>query len=254
MKVATWNIAGGRKINSKDHFDYQKSDLTYFIDRLRDIDADVVCLQEVEFDANNSGANIIATALEMPYIFETKMHVSHIDPSKHISIAILSKNKPDKTFAVQQPYPDFPLFLPNGDPAKVHLKYLQYIELNGVQIANTHTQPLEFLGTPYQSLQGKKYADTLSELFIESLNTPLVFAGDFNADKSTKHVSEIFDKACTHLGLSDVLPDGNTKPFNKGRPDALFISTGLSHNQSAIVQTETDHFLCWADIGTPSQN
>jgi exonuclease III len=248
LRIATWNIAGGRKMRSQEVFDYEDRDLEYFADQFKALNLDIICIQECEYLETDHIAEKLAKLLGIPCVFETLMHQSHISPGYTISTVILSKSPLIKAQAIKQPYPDFEVTLPNGQPAQKHTKYLQVAEYDGLCVANTQTQPLEFLGTPYESERGRGFAKILSKLFIEELHRPLVFAGDFCADLHTTHVSKIYKEACESFELKDVLPPGQTKPNNKGRADAIFISPELKKIDSGIVQTETDHFLCWAEI------
>lgn len=248
FRIATWNIAGARKVRSQQSFDYKERDLNYFADQLRAVRPDVVCLQEGEYADRDDIVKKLAEKIDMSCVFQTQMHVSHIDPGYKISEAILSREPFESQRATRQPYPDFDLRLPNGAPAKRHIKYLQVVELRGLSIANVQTQPLEFLGTPYESERGRSYARQLSGFFVKKLKRPLVFAGDFCADLHTKHVFDIYREACDALELSDSLPPGQTKPNNSGRADAIFISPELRKVDSGIVKTQTDHYLCWAEV------
>ena len=250
MRIATWNIAAGHKLQSSTPLAYAEQDLSYFIDQLRRIDCDVICLQEAENrpDTGYSMAKDIADQLGIDYIFETLTHPSHIRKNALLSLAIISKNPLTETIATPQPYPSFPLTLPDGNPAKKHVKYLQHAKIDGIMVANVHTQPLEFLGTPYESDLGKEYAEELNQLFIRELQRPLIFTGDFCADLHTSHVANIYTRTCETLQLTDILPPGQTKPFNKGRSDAIFVSPELTTTDSSITETMTDHFLCWATI------
>ena len=248
LRIATWNIAGGRKMRSQQVFDYEQKDLQYFADQLKALNLDIICLQECEYNDNDHIAETLADMVGMPHVFETRMHESHITPDNMITSVILSREPLRNTRAIQQPYPTFEVTLPNGQPAKKHIKYLQVAEHDGLCIANTQTQPLQFLGTSYESERGRPFAKQLSELFIRELKRPLVFVGDFCADLYTVHVSNIYREACDALRLNDVLPPGQTKPGNKGRADAIFITPELKNIESHIVETETDHFLCWAEV------
>ena len=248
LRIATWNIAGGRKARSAQRFDYHGRDLGYFAEQLRAIAADVVCLQEVEYAAGEDFAAQLADSAGLPHVFQTPMHASHIDTNYDLAQVMLSRRPLAKQRAVPQPYPAFPLHRPNGEPAQRFVKYLQVAELDGVQIGNVQTQPLEFLGTPYESENGRRYAAEVGDMFIRELCPPVLLAGDFCADLHTRHVVDIYGPACAALLLHDALPPGYTKPYGAGRPDALFASPEFRVIDSAIVPTETGHFLCWAEL------
>ena len=249
MRIATWNIGGGHKIKSLATFDYKENINTeYFISELKKYDLDVICLQESQHSANKSVAQMLADGLKMPHVFEVPMHPSHIDQGFSLSLAIISRQPFTSTKSFRQPYPAFELFLPNGQPAGQYDKYVQAVELDGIQIANTMTQPLEFLGHPYADEFGAQYAKELSNMFVKTLRRPLIFAGDFN----TPDPSTTFADATKHLELADALPNKNTKPHGGGHLDCIFHSKDFTVIQSEIVSTESDHFLCWTELAKKS--
>lgn len=245
LRVATWNIAGGRKMRSLAQFDYEGTNLDYFAEQLRRLDLDIVCLQESECNKHESVAKALAEKVRMPHVFETAMHPSHVDDSYSLSLAILSKRPLQNQRAVKQPYPSFDLHLPNGRPAKRTVKDVQIAQTQDeLYIANTQTQPLEYLGHPYESDLGKRYATDLADLFIQTVRTPLIFAGDF----STPNPTQTFASLCEAHNLTDALPFKPTKPHGSGHLDCIFVSPQFTIKSSDVLQTETDHFLCWAEL------
>lgn len=226
-------------------FDYNKPELAYFADALRGLRLDVICLQESECTDQDSIAKDLAAMLGMEHVFETPMHPSHIDAKRSLSLAMLSKLPLKNTRTAKQPYPSFDLWLPNGAPAKRTVKDVQTAETqDGLHIANTQTQPLEYLGTPYESQRGQSYAAELADMFIKTVSQPLIFAGDF----STSHPAKVFASLCKAHALSDALPFEPTKPHGKGHLDCIFTSPTFTITSSAVVTTETDHFLGWVEL------
>lgn len=95
MKIATWNIAGGHTAKSSKAFDYSTRNLNYFANQLATLNPDVLCLQEAEYELSGSLslANYFAEQLNMPFVFETRMHASHITPGCGIALPFLAKNR-----------------------------------------------------------------------------------------------------------------------------------------------------------------
>ena len=95
MKIATWNIGGGF-VYSEESSAYDVLDLDYFISVLRDVIADVICLQEVHYvsDCDNQAA-LIANALGMRHVVFPHAP-SHMLKENQLSIAILSKFQLDE--------------------------------------------------------------------------------------------------------------------------------------------------------------
>ena len=250
MKIATWNIAGGHTVRSlEDKFDYNPLGTAYFVDELGKLSVDVAFIQESQCNDKGSVAARIAEELAMPFVFETPMSQSHIDPEYSLSVAILSRQPFEigSQQAFKQPYPSFDLQLPGGRPAAKFHKYLQMATIGGICFANTMVQPLEFLGSPYSSLLGRGYADELSAFFIDNLPEQLlIFAGDFN----TPDPPSTFARAFDHFGLKDTLPVGATEPHGQGHLDCILVSPEFTAIDRAIIPTQTDHYLGYAEVTT----
>jgi endonuclease/exonuclease/phosphatase family metal-dependent hydrolase len=244
MKIVTWNIAEARRSRSHAQFDYDTEDVDYFVSQLRAVLPDIVCLQESYRDQKHSLSLEIAQALGFDHCFETPTHSSHINPEHTSTLAILSRETFHGARTLVQPYPACDLKLPNGQPARKIDEYVQIVAFDGFYIANTKTQPMEFLGHAYETPAGQIYAAGLSKMFAQSLPTPLILAGDFN----TPDPSTVFAAMCEELQLKDVLPAVPTKPNYHGHLDCIFASSSFEVSSASVVPTESDHFLGWAEI------
>jgi hypothetical protein len=78
------------------------------------------------------------------------------------------------------------------------------------------------------------------------LSAPLIFAGDFNMADPVNMLEQLRGE----LNLEDSLPDQPTKPHVDWHLDCIFVSGDYEVIDSAIIQTETDHFLGWASVLT----
>ena len=239
--IATWNIAGGRPMNSGALFDYDTEDLPYFVTELRNIDPDIICFQETHVNDERSVGQEIADFLGQYHVSEMRTSSSHVDPSYQLGNAVLSKLTPTGYTAAIYSYPDFPLFLPDGTPDRHHDKGFQVVQFPFGTIMNTHTMPLKFLGTPYDTPNGKAFAQEMQQQLLRHAKAPLVFCGDLNFNNAELLYSELLKD------MHSVLPDAPTRPGGK-KSDYIFASTEFIVLDSDIVQTNTDHYLCWAKL------
>jgi endonuclease/exonuclease/phosphatase family metal-dependent hydrolase len=247
VRVVTWNINGGFGLSSVNPRVYvQAENINYFLEHLSQLNADILCLQEVHTNSRRSQTNLIAESLGYSYTFETTASPSHIDPNYQLANAILSKQPFKSTKAVQLPKPSFllkPPFLPNGQRAEIHDKYLQVVEFETFTLANVHTLPLHVLNATYDSEEGKKFAEEVEKVFLEHLKTPLIFCGDFNR----KNITGLYPKLFDEFDLLDALPNKSSVPNSDARIDYVLVSSNLQVSDAGIESTLSDHFPCWLE-------
>jgi endonuclease/exonuclease/phosphatase family metal-dependent hydrolase len=252
MKIATWNIAGGHTVKSASHFDYNEEDVAYFARHLAETESDIICLQETHLNTDRSIAREIADKLGGYRCFETSVSKSHIDDDYQLGMAILSKIGLSNPENILFPKPDFDLYFKDGRPAEKHDKALQKATANGVNIANMQLLPIMVFGYTYLEGEGKKLAYIIDRLMTENLNPPVILCGDFGMSvKYAETFPELFEK----LKLQNSLPDVPTYhiPHELAKinaPDRIYYSTDtLEVIDSGVIVTETDHYLCWSEIG-----
>lgn len=252
IRVVSWNIAGGRKIRSSKRFDYGDEDIKYFASNLKNINPDFICLQEVHFNNNQSTSSEICKILHDYKFIDFELSPSHIDPKSRLGMSVLSKSGPDNHKNLTYPYPEFDLHFPNGRLADRHDKGLQVIDFSRMFIANTQLLPLGIFGHYYDTDEGLVLAGQISDIFINNLSSPLIFCGDFGSDYNGKFY-EIFKNVIKKFGLKDALMGMNTRNLDsinasKVKADYIFYSSHFKLLDSGIIETETDHFLCYADF------
>ena len=241
LKVVTWNIGGAHTINSNSTFDYDKEDLSYFVDILKSTAADIVCLQESHTKKGRILAELIARELELPYVFDSPRSPSHIDENYELANAILSRYPIENPKHILLPDPPFELYFENGKQARLFHTYVQTAQICGITIANTHLQPLHLFGYSWNEGQGKMLASETEDVFLENLETPLIFLGDFNAP----HLQKDFSKFMKKFGLKFAL---NEEPTDvKGnKMDYILYSQEFTLTVADLIRTEkSDHYLGW---------
>ncbi|HEX8762994.1 MAG TPA: endonuclease/exonuclease/phosphatase family protein [Candidatus Saccharimonadales bacterium] len=246
MRVVSWNIAGGHKMRSAASlFDYAGLDLDYFIDQLRAVLPDIVCLQETHSRPGESIAADIARALDLPYVYEVAVSPSHIDDRYRLGNAILSRWRLQHVADLTYPFPDFALRFKDGQPAQRHDKMAQLYQLDGVMIANTQMMPFDVFGVDHKHGAGAQNIQQIEQQLLVALHAPLILCGDLNMKNASKILAKLYAK----LSLRDVLPPVPTRPLeHRLKSDYILVSPTIMCKKSSVVPAQADHFLCLADL------
>jgi endonuclease/exonuclease/phosphatase family metal-dependent hydrolase len=250
IKIASWNIAGGFPLGTLKQFDYSAKDISYFIEQLRLVNADVVCLQEAHTpdDETRSNAQEIADELGYPYVFNSVSSPSHIEKGNMLSTAILSKLPLSDERCVFYPDPSEPLVWRNGRPAgETHKKNLQVVSLEHFSIANTQMLPIHLFRLEYDDGEvGSELARVVNEVMTQNVANPVLWCGDFNFEDPLSIYPHLND-----LKLAEALPDTDTRPSVEGakkRTDHIFYSPEFTLLRSDVIVVNADHYLCWAEF------
>lgn len=248
IKVISWNIAGGRKMKSDAHFDYEPEDLGYFANEIIKFDPDVVCIQENLLNKERSVSNDLAKKLSVEAVYDVSAkHVSnHIDSDYELGMTILSHIPFEVTANLFYPDPSFELRWSDGSNAAVHHKFLQIVSFGNFRIANTQMLPIRLWGYQYDEGEGVLLAKGVEEVLM-NLNSPLIFCGDFNFNDPDRVYHNFFKK----VSLKNSLPDQPTRPSNNSafnKPDHIYYSPEFKVIRSEIVNTQTDHYLCFTEF------
>lgn len=244
--IVTWNIAGGHTIHDEEQqFAYNPEDIEYFIRELKDLSPDVICLQETHINSKRSIANEIANEIGDLFCFEQNNSPSHIDPEYRLGNAVLSKYPFKKKDNFTLPHPTFPLTLNGKDvssPAMRHDKGFQVVEFDFSTLVNIQMLPLAFLGTPYDADNGKSFAKEMEDDMNLECGSAGIICGDFNY----RAASDLYKNLLSDM--EDTLPGAPTRPGEK-KTDYIFCRNEFTVLDSGIINTKTDHYLCWTKIG-----
>src|SRR5437868_6099139 len=121
ITIVTWNIAGAVPLKSNKEFNYEKEDylsedVDYFVEELKKINPDLVCLQESHTKEDRSIGREIGDKLGFDTVRDMENSPSHIDPGYKLGNSIVSKIPVTELNQVIFHYPDFPLMFPDGRP------------------------------------------------------------------------------------------------------------------------------------------
>lgn len=249
IKIASWNIAGGREISSLSTFDYKEENIDYFYSKLFEISPDIVCLQESHYKNidKSSFAKKLSDLLDMNLIVESINSPSHIDKDYSLSNAIISSNNVISVKEEYFPDPSVPLYWKDGREAITHKKNIQVAKFDGYNAANNQMLPIEYFGHSYVGDPvGEKLARDINEVMERTITTPVLWCGDFIHNDP----SQIY-KHIRNLRLRDALPDTTTRPNKDGRKsklDHIYYSPEFTLISSEVIVTNTDHYLCVAEF------
>lgn len=246
ISIASWNIAGATRILNGDTKN-GKEDVPYFSRRLEEIKADFVCIQETQTNSVRSFTQEIAEKARYEYYFETMASPSHNNPDYQLGIAILSKQNFDKKQFLTLPNPNLSRTTASGKVIFSHDKVVQIVRIGNVWIGNTQFLPIHIFGHNYNEGLGLDILTQIEKELVSKVSPPVIFCGDFNYDFSGGK-----DMMLSQLKLKDTLPQDEMTfiymdSINK-HPDHIFISDEFRVSQSEIIQTESDHFLCYAEL------
>lgn len=244
FKVATWNIGGAHTIKSANTFDYDKENLAYFAENLKDFDLDIVCLQESHTKEDDVVSNRLAELLGFPFVFDSPRSPSHIDEKYQLSNAIISRYPIEETRNVLLPDPFFELYFQDGRKARLFRTYIQIAKIQGINFANTHLQPLHIFGYAWSKGEGGQLASDTDKVFINNLSVPLVCMGDFN----DPHLEKDFPGFIESFELKFALDDQPTQ-IKGEKVDYILYSPEFTVRKAEVIKTnKSDHYLCLAEL------
>lgn len=244
LKVLTWNIGGAHTINSSAVFDYDKENLSYFVQAIKAVNPDVICIQESHTNDSDVLASRLAKELGFEYVFDSPRSPSHIDENYQLSNAIISRYPIENTKNILLPDPPFELYFEDGKKARLFHTYLQTADIQGVKIANTHLRPLHIFGYSYSEGEGNQFANNIEAVLCSNLNTPLVFAGDFNDPNLFSNFPLLVEKFRLEAAL-----DEQPTNINGNKTDYILFSKELTLDKAELVKAEkADHHLGWAEF------
>lgn len=182
----------------------------------------------------------------MPHVYNVANSPSHVDPQYQLSLAILSRQPFQSQQIHYYPDPTFKLLWHDGKEADLHHKALQHVTINGLTIANTQMLPIRIWGYDYTHGEGAQLAEQINHILQQNLTNPLIFCGDFNFNQP----EILYHKTFSNLELQDALPkDQATRPSpgtEKKTPDHIFYSPEFEFVDAQIIQTNSDHYLCFS--------
>lgn len=235
IKLLQWNIWYKEKIKNVHRL-------------IRDINPDIICLQEV---AANSSTNpnmdlVKELAARLNLQVHSEVELTYNDGTGHTeSNMILSKFPIVSTEVVHLSDPQ-----PGRHNATKHRNYIEVtLEINGIEftVGTTH---LSYTHRFSQTPEKKQEVDALAEILVQN-KEKYMFTGDLNSGGLSYTIDKISD-ILKNAGPELTLPTWTTKPFEdeqgfkedqlRYRLDYVFASEDINIRKAKIVNTEySDH-------------
>lgn len=252
MRIASWNIAGGRTITSQNSdaltVNNDREQIGYFVKALCNTHPQVIALQEVHkpLDASRlAQSDNIAEELGMQVTTAQSYGNSHIEQGQQLSLANLSEYPIKKTIFHLLPNPNLTVNRSDGQVWRtLDVGFLiSDIDYQGetIRIANGHMIPLHYFDRNYLEPEFQPVRDDLTGLFTQIADVPTIIAGDFNYPDLNKLIPGVF---ANNLYLEAFRED--TTPI-KGQQDHVLLSQHWTLKKSEVKKVDTDHYLCIID-------
>lgn len=244
MKIATWNIGGGY-ISQNQNLVFETEDISYFADELKNIQPDVVCLQEAHISESTNQPQTIADALDFKYVLVHPISDSHLKDGERLSVAIISKYSIISSIFYLLPNPNLQ-FIWKSQIVNSHDKgFLEsIIDYNGdiVRVLSGHMAPFRKLKRNILDKEFKNIREEVEKIILIK-QMPQIICADMNYnDGIGKVLPNVFKEK-----FKSVLPD--TPTTSKGRKyDKIITSKEWQLTNADIIKGKADHYLCTAEF------
>lgn len=256
MKFICWNIAGGHMFRKslEDAISYDEENLDYFIEKLRNENADVIVLQEAHTPVGKGEAiqsEIIAKRLGYSFIANHPYGRSHIKNGQQLSLSTLSKFPITHSDFHKIPNPGLSIARPNGDKwVSFDVGFLVCeIDYNGtlVNIANGHMAPFHYFKRDFSEPDFQNVRSAISELCISLSERPTLMGADLNYNNVVALFPDIYKNDLYREAFIGI----ETTP-GRGQQDHVLFSRQWHLINSEVKKVEADHFLCLTEVGLNS--
>jgi hypothetical protein len=114
----------------------------------------------------------------------------------------------------------------------------------GIYADNTMRKRWYAYGASYESGGGAVFAQSIDTVLAAHLSAPLLFAADFNMQDPAVSLP----LTARTFGLRHALAASEPTKPNGTHPDHILASQEWRLVEHVIVATQSDHFLCWAEL------
>ena len=236
LRVATWNIHGGRDRNGKP-FDFEN--------RISKISVDIVGLQELEVRRSpgcevKDVDSLRSSGLE--YSIAEVFSDSPFDQSAGLAVALLGSTSFTNPIAAALPNPVRTMKIdPTFHDKGIVISEITWMD-STIDIVSLHLFPFHRVGLNARDPRLRVVWDELDDLLKPRLNIPRIILGDFN----TPYRSDLL--RCIQLGeLKSTFSDTPTRDSGDSHDDIL-ASAQWCLTKRHNIRTESDHNLLVANF------
>jgi endonuclease/exonuclease/phosphatase family metal-dependent hydrolase len=251
IKTLQWNI-GGAKIREKNldqlsENSYTKDGFDYVIAAIKELDPDIITLQETHAKGNSIQAAKIAKTLGYQTYVNDIYADSHIEKGQKLGQAIISKFPSKKHSFSLFNIPKFETIGPNGEKWIAHNKGLSQCDLSinekTIQVKTLHMVPFRKFGLDPLSINLQKIRQDISQKAELSLKYGIL-QGDFNYNESSlkNFLPDLFKDDITEVEQSVA-----TTPRGRKYDHIVYKNLTLIASQ-VITNALTDHFPIFSEF------
>lgn len=240
LKVLQWNI-GGSYIDS-GLGEYEKLDVSYVLNVIRNIDPDICCLQEVHINEELNQAEKIAKELGFYSVYDS-YDDSHIEVGQKLSQAVLSKYKINNHDFKLFHNPLWEFIDSVGQRRVSHYKGITSCEIELpvglITVQTLHLIPFRIFGKEPLSDESRLVKESIDSL-INSYSGKSIVCGDFNYSKEVKSLKDFLPNTFMS-GFSETPLNVPTTPRG-GYYDRILYKGSLYKDVTVFNDVKTDHY------------
>ena len=250
--MLSWNIAGCHKFlgDVNDGLSYEKEDLDYFKNAIKDQNFEIICLQEVlaPFDLKQKNQTTeIAEKIGLGYFASQNYGKSHLKKDNYFSLGNISKYRILKSYYHKLSNPNLTVKKDNGDTwITFDVGFLvSEINYNGriINVVNGHLTPYHYFKRNFMEVDFKKIREEIEELFLSLLDHPTLVGADFNYENLNELIPGVFDKNKYKESFM-----GIETARGKGQQDHLLYSHHWKMNKYSVKKYDSDHHQCISEF------
>jgi len=205
------NISGGLIFAGQTYGEmlFSKVSLEHYVDFFNAKDLDILCLSEVHLENERDSEMVahLASKLKLPHHATLALSASHLDTSKQLGMAVISRYPILRQERFTIPSPGLEIDRPNGDHWKMFDKGAQrvYMDIHGttVAIVNFSYFPFHHFKRRVVEPEFKPLREQLLSILLAEGDTPTIVTGDFNCQGYA--VSEAFPELFEQPALAQAV-------------------------------------------------
>jgi endonuclease/exonuclease/phosphatase family metal-dependent hydrolase len=246
MRIASWNIGGGF-ISTDGTDEYNSSDIDYIATNLKEINPDIVCLQEVHKSEDLDQASFLAKELGLDFFHSESTADSHLQDGQKLCIGILSRYQ-ITSIAFHSLRNPLLTMMWRGKEGTSHDKGLVEAQIKTphglITVFSAHMLPFHRFE---RSFLEDDFTDIREEIqtILLSTNLPTLLGADMNFEDINTLLPGISKK------YQSLLPNEPTTPRHN-RIDKILASSDFTVQNSGIITGQADHYLCWSELNLQS--
>lgn len=251
LKTIQWNIGGGKirttDSDSTQDKSYCVDNLEYIIEKIKELEPDIVTLQETHSNPDRIQAKIIAEKTGLPFWINDEYDDSHIDRTQRLCQSVLSKYPITQHVFSFFLNPHFKITSENGENWTSHDKGYTSIVLNTgntkLNVGTLHCIPFKVFAVEYSDPKVIDVLKDIEEKILTKKEECLLLQGDFNlSDSSLKKYFPKLLETVTEIESSDP-----TTPKGRIYDHVLYKNITL-RSHKVISDVLTDHYLVYSEF------